>query len=172
MAIAIVVTAYLASLLTLFSGFGLGTLLMPVIAVFFPVAIAIAMTAFVHLLNNVFKLLTLWRDIHWHICILFGFPALLAAIPGAWILTNFGSKVPIDYIYQMMGHARADVFIKAKARTIREERIREYIDFVTRDVLPEINDAEEGTHNIMWLNFESPKMNNLLLEYVNIKGQL
>jgi len=87
----------------------------------------------------------------------------------AWILTNFGSKVPIDYIYQMMGHARADVFIKAKARTIREERIREYIDFVTRDVLPEINDAEEGTHNIMWLNFESPKMNNLLLEYVNIK---
>ena len=95
MAVVIVVTAYLASLLTLFSGFGLGTLLMPVIAVFFPVAIAIAMTAFVHLLNNAFKLLTLWRDIHWRICILFGFPALLAAIPGAWILTNLSSRAII-----------------------------------------------------------------------------
>ena len=95
MAIVIVVTAYLASLLTLFSGFGLGTLLMPVIAVFFPVAIAIAMTAFVHLLNNVFKLLTLWKDIHWHTTLYFGLPALLAAIPGAWILTNLSSQAII-----------------------------------------------------------------------------
>jgi len=91
----IILTAYIASLLTLFSGFGLGTLLMPVIAIFFPVAIAIAMTAFVHLLNNAFKLLTLWKDINWHICVLFGFPALLAAIPGAWILTNLSSGTMI-----------------------------------------------------------------------------
>ena len=68
-----------------------------------------------------------------------------------------------------MGHARANNQIKDAARNWRERRIREYVGFVTRDELPEINDAEEGTHNIMWLNFESPKMNNLLLEYVNIK---
>jgi len=42
--------------LTLFSGFGLGTLLMPVFAIFFPIEIAIAMTAIVHLANNIFKL--------------------------------------------------------------------------------------------------------------------
>ncbi len=85
-----------------------------------------------------------------------------------WILGNFGSRVPIDYIYQVMGHPRTEVYIKDQARTLRQQRIREYIDFVTRDELPEIQDAEEGTHNIQWLNFESPKMNNLLLEYVNI----
>jgi hypothetical protein len=39
----------LASALTLFSGFGLGTLLMPVVALFFPLDLAIAMTAMVHL---------------------------------------------------------------------------------------------------------------------------
>ena len=87
----------------------------------------------------------------------------------AWILDKFGSKVPIDYIYRIIGHARAKPYVKEQAQNIRKERIREYIDFVTRDELPEINDAEEGTHNIKWLNFESPKMNNLLLAYVNIK---
>ena len=41
--------------LTLFSGFGLGTLLMPAFAIFFPVEVAVAATAIVHLANNIFK---------------------------------------------------------------------------------------------------------------------
>ena len=53
------IVLYLAALavsgLTLFSGFGLGTLLMPVFAIFFPIEIAVAMTAVVHLANNLFK---------------------------------------------------------------------------------------------------------------------
>ncbi len=38
-----------------FSGFGVGTILTPVFIIFFPIDIAIAMTAIVHFLNNVFK---------------------------------------------------------------------------------------------------------------------
>lgn len=53
--IIIAVVALLASALTFFSGFGLGTVLMPVFAAFFPVDLAIALTAIVHFLNNVFK---------------------------------------------------------------------------------------------------------------------
>ena len=55
--------ALLASFLTLFSGFGLGTVLMPVIAIFFPIPIAIAITAIVHLLNNLFKLILLRKNV-------------------------------------------------------------------------------------------------------------
>ena len=47
--------AFIISGLTLFSGFGLGTVLMPVFAIFFPVYIAISLTAIVHLFNNMFK---------------------------------------------------------------------------------------------------------------------
>ena len=49
-------TAFVASGLTLFSGFGLGTILMPVFAIFFPLESAITLTAIVHFLNNIFKL--------------------------------------------------------------------------------------------------------------------
>ena len=51
----ITLTALFASGLTLFSGFGLGTVLMPVFALFFPLPTAIAATAVVHLANNLFK---------------------------------------------------------------------------------------------------------------------
>ena len=44
--------ALLASGLTFFSGFGLGTLLLPAFAPFFPVDRAIALTAAVHFLNG------------------------------------------------------------------------------------------------------------------------
>lgn len=91
--------AFVASLLTLFSGFGLGTLLMPVVAVFFPIAVAVALTALVHLLNNLFKLATLWRWIDGATALRFGAPALLAALPGAWLLGVLAQAPPLlDYV--------------------------------------------------------------------------
>ena len=79
-------TTFIASLLTLFSGFGLGTILMPVVAVFLPVPVAIAVTAAVHLISKLFKLLLLWRYVDRRVLMTFGIPALLAAIPGALLL--------------------------------------------------------------------------------------
>ncbi|MDY6983303.1 MAG: TSUP family transporter, partial [Pseudomonadota bacterium] len=98
----IATAAFVASLLTLFSGFGLGTLLMPVVAVFFPVVTAVAITAFVHLLNNLFKLAMLWRHIHWPVTLRFGLPALVATIPGAWVLTALSAGAPL-VLYTIAG---------------------------------------------------------------------
>ncbi len=83
----IVVVAFVASLLTLFSGFGLGTLLTPAAALFFPVATAVALTALVHFLNSLFKIATFWPHVAWSIVWRFGPPALVASAFGAWILT-------------------------------------------------------------------------------------
>lgn len=47
--------------LTLYSGFGLGTLLMPVFALFFPIEVAVAATAIVHGANNIFKIAVVGR---------------------------------------------------------------------------------------------------------------
>jgi uncharacterized membrane protein YfcA len=100
MFIVIIITAFLASLLTLFSGFGLGTILMPVVAIFFPVTVAVAMTAFVHLLNNLFKLIVLWRKINWPVVLRFGLPAMIATVPGAWLLTAL-SDLPEIHSYEI-----------------------------------------------------------------------
>lgn len=80
--------AFLASMLTFFSGFGLGTVLTPVFILFFPIEIAVAMTAVVHFLNNLFKLGLVGRHIRWSIALKFGTTAILGAFGGAWLLAN------------------------------------------------------------------------------------
>ena len=91
----ICLTALAASGLTLFSGFGLGTLLMPVFALFFPVEVAVAQTAVVHLANNLFKLGLFGRKADWRTVLLFGGPAFLASFLGAWLLLWLADLAPL-----------------------------------------------------------------------------
>lgn len=87
--------ALVVAALTLFSGFGLGTLLMPVFAIFFPADVAVAATAVVHLANNLFKLALVGRNAAWRVVALFGIPAAIAALPGAWLLESLSDAEPI-----------------------------------------------------------------------------
>lgn len=77
------VAALLISGLTLYSGFGLGTLLMPVFALFFPVEVAVVATAIVHGANSVFKVGVVGKHADRSLVIRFGVPAILAAFVGA-----------------------------------------------------------------------------------------
>jgi uncharacterized membrane protein YfcA len=98
--IVIAMAALIASCLTLFSGFGLGTLLMPVVAIFFPVDIAIGITALVHFANNIFKLGLIGLRANKEIIIKFGIPAVLAAFIGAFMLGWLTSLQPVaDYVF-------------------------------------------------------------------------
>src|SRR3989339_1049156 len=98
----ICLAAFLASGLTLFSGFGLGTLLLPVMALFFPIDLAIALTAVVHALNNLFKFFLLGRHADQGVVVKFGVPAILSALAGAWLLLWL-SEIPPLLIYQLWG---------------------------------------------------------------------
>ena len=103
--------ALLASCLTFFSGFGLGTLLMPVVALFLPVEVAIAVTAIVHLANNLFKLALVGNKADRSVVGRFGVPAVLAALLGAWLL-NFLSGLPNAYEYQWSAHTVSVTMVK------------------------------------------------------------
>jgi hypothetical protein len=92
--------AMVVSALTLFSGFGLGTVLMPVFALFFPVPVAVAATAIVHLANNLFKVVLMGRWANWSIVSRFALPATIMAIVGAALLTLV-DRLPPLYSYQV-----------------------------------------------------------------------
>lgn len=91
----ICLAAFIGSGLTLFSGFGLGTILVPVFGLFFPIEIAIALTAIVHFLNNLFKLLLLGKDANKNVVLRFGIPAILAAFLGSYVLTLLTGMQPL-----------------------------------------------------------------------------
>jgi uncharacterized membrane protein YfcA len=78
--------AFFAAGLTLYSGFGLGTLMLPVFALFFPVEMAVVATALVHGANNLFKVSLLGRHADREVVLKFGLTAIFAAILGALTL--------------------------------------------------------------------------------------
>lgn len=91
---AVSVVALVASALTFFSGFGLGTLLLPAFAFFYPVEQAVALTAAVHFLNSLFKLALVGRRAEARIVLAFGVPAIGAAFVGAWLLLRLAGLPP------------------------------------------------------------------------------
>lgn len=87
--------AFGVSILTFFSGFGLGTILTPVFMVFFPTELAIALTGVVHFFNNIFKLLLTGRHIDTRVALRFGIPAVLAAIAGSTLMLRMTRLRPL-----------------------------------------------------------------------------
>ena len=89
-----------AAILTFFSGFGLGTILMPFVAIFVPLDVAIAITAVVHFSNNIFKIWLVGKNVSLHVLLYFGIFAFIFAILGAVLLSYFMGFEPLyEYMF-------------------------------------------------------------------------
>ncbi|MBI4249348.1 MAG: TSUP family transporter [Elusimicrobia bacterium] len=112
--IIIPLAALIASVLSFYSGFGLGTLLMPALAVFFPLPAAIAATALVHGANNLFKLMLVGAKAEKELVVEFGLPAIAAAFAGAWTLHFFAAvSGGHSYSYVLLGKIAVITPLKA-----------------------------------------------------------
>lgn len=96
------IVAFLVAILTFFSGFGLGTILTPVMMIFFPVEVAIALTGLVHFSNNIFKLILVGKNVNKEVLLRFGIPAVIFAFIGALLLVKIPNFEPL-YSYQFLG---------------------------------------------------------------------
>ncbi|KAB2814181.1 sulfite exporter TauE/SafE family protein [Phaeocystidibacter luteus] len=91
--ILVCVVAFGASWLTLISGFGLGTLLLPAFILFFDPIEAVMMTAIVHLLNNIFKFSLLFKSINGKVLLWFGVPGIAGALLGSNLATSLDESI-------------------------------------------------------------------------------
>ena len=80
--------AAVASAFTFLTGFGLGTILLPVFLLAMGPALAVAAVAPVHLFHNLGKFLLLRSHVDRVVLVQFGVPALAAAALGAWGLAR------------------------------------------------------------------------------------
>lgn len=96
----IILVALIVAGLTFFSGFGLGTLLLPAFALFFPIETAIAATALVHFSNNILKLILMAKYGNLKVALKFLIPAVIFAAFGAFIL-EFISEWGFSFSYSL-----------------------------------------------------------------------
>ena len=138
----IILASFTVSLLTFFSGFGLGTLLMPVMAVFFPVDIAIALTGVVHFSNNLFKIFLVGKKADKNVLIRFGIPAIVAAFLGAWLLIRL-SELPPLYQYSAGSRLFLITPVKAVIAVI-------LIIFAMLEIIPAFRKLEFNSNKLPW----------------------
>jgi hypothetical protein len=100
--IIICIAALLASSLTMFSGFGLGTLLLPIFAIFMPIELAVAATAVVHGANSMIKAIMLGKSAEIRVVLIFGLPAIVFAVFGAWLLGQLSGQTAL-FTYEIFG---------------------------------------------------------------------
>ena len=137
MEIAIIsVVAFLVAILTFFSGFGLGTILTPVLMIFFPVDLAIALTGVVHFLNNLFKIVLVGRNADKKVLLKFGVPAVLAAALGAWVLLHIPDAKPL-FTYEIWGRVFQVYPVKFLISIL-------LIIFASMDLIPYFRDLQFG----------------------------
>jgi uncharacterized membrane protein YfcA len=130
----ICITAFGASLLTFFSGFGLGTILTPVMIVFFPPQEAIALTGIVHLLNNIFKLTLVGKQTDKYVASRFGIPAIIGSFIGAYSLIYLSQNL-FHYEYQIIGKTMNITFIKLLVAALM-------IVFALFEILPQLKSLQ------------------------------
>lgn len=135
--VVICAVALLASGLTFFSGFGLGTLLLPAFALFFPIEQAVAMTAIVHFLNGLFKLGLVGRMADRRIVLRFGVPALVASFIGAWVLLWLAGIAPV------LEYTLADREFKVTAAKLTIGVV--LLIFALAELLPRFRDLSFGS---------------------------
>ncbi len=138
--IIISITALLASLMTFFTGFGLGTILTPVFAIFFPIDIAIALTGIVHLLNNLFKLALVGKDANKSVILKFGIPAIIAAFIGAELMITL-SSLPEILSYNLLGKEFFIVPIKVIVAVLM-------IVFALMEVIPSLKSMQFDSNKL------------------------
>jgi uncharacterized protein len=108
----IAIAAFATSILTFLSGFGLGTILIPVFVIFFPVDLAIALVGIIHFCNNLFKIALVGKNASRRVVIRFGIPAVIASFAGAWLLLKISGLAPL-YQYQLDNHTHEITVVKA-----------------------------------------------------------
>ncbi len=137
----IALTAFFASILTFFSGFGLGTILSPVFILFFPVDLAIALTGVVHFFNNLFKLILVGKKADKGVLLRFGLPAIVAAFIGSALLISVSGMSPI-HTYLLFGKEMHIYPVKLMIAIL-------LIIFAAMDLQPYLNKLEFGRNKLI-----------------------
>jgi len=74
---------FIASLLGTISGFGLSTIMVPILTLFYPFPIVLLFVGVIHLFGDIWKVIFFKRGAQWKLILLFGIPGILFSYVGA-----------------------------------------------------------------------------------------
>ena len=91
--ILILLAVTVASGIGTLTGFGLSTILVPVLALFYPLPETLLFVGIIHWFNDIWKLVLFRQGLRWKLILSFGVPGIAATILGASLVFDFSSSL-------------------------------------------------------------------------------
>ncbi|GAB2794167.1 sulfite exporter TauE/SafE family protein [Halomonas shantousis] len=110
----------LASGLGTLTGFGTSTLMVPILAMFYPLPQTLLLVGIVHFFTSLWRALLFRRGLRWDLILKFGMPGILLSIVGGWLMF----RLPQDIGGQILGAVLLAyvVFVLIKGRVRLPQR--------------------------------------------------
>ena len=117
--IAIIIIA--ASFVGTVTGFGIATILLPILLLFYPLPVSLLISGIVHIFNDIWHITLFKEGIRWKLIFEFGIPAFLASIIGARLVFSIPENVAeitlgiffMGYIVFLLVHSNFKIKHKA-----------------------------------------------------------
>lgn len=90
---------FVANVVGAVSGFGIATIMLPILITLIPTNQAILIVTIIHWFNDLWKLLLFRRGIDWSLLLWFGFPSVIASIFGALLIMH----IPLALFHRLLG---------------------------------------------------------------------
>src|SRR4030042_5033544 len=83
----------LASNIGTFAGFGISTIMIPVLLLFFKLPETLLFVGILHLFDDIWKIVLFKKGIRWKLILSFGMPGIIASYIGASLILNISQIV-------------------------------------------------------------------------------
>jgi uncharacterized protein len=97
--ILITVLTFIAAFVGSISGFGLSTIMLPVMVIFIPLPIALLFVGIIHFFSDLWKIILFKKGLRWRLLLTFGLPGILFSFIGAKIVL----LTPQDILVKFLG---------------------------------------------------------------------
>jgi len=91
--VAILISVVAGSAVGTLTGFGLSTVMIPVMVLFFPLPETLLFVGIIHWFGDIWKLVLFREGIRWRLILSFGVPGIFATILGAWLVFEVSGEV-------------------------------------------------------------------------------
>ena len=106
----------LASLIGTLAGFGISTIMVPILLMFLPLPQTLLLVGIIHWFNDIWKLLLFREGIRWRLFLAFGLPGIFTSFIGS----SLSLKIPSEILSRVLGvFLIAYVFLIAFNRTFK-----------------------------------------------------
>ncbi len=97
--VSIALLTLLASLIGTIAGFGISTIMIPVLLMFLPLPQTLLLVGIIHWFNDIWKILLFREGIRWRLLLAFGLPGIFTSFMGS----SLSLKVPPEILSRVLG---------------------------------------------------------------------